>query len=153
MLLRCCAPLLLALLTSIHQTSAASPDTQVYKCKEGERVVFKQTPCAGEASGAITIHSHQPSLAEQKAAQTAQQTRLKESNRLQKIRERIQAKDEASYRSAMKQAANARKQCESLKMKAQWAKEDLKNTQPRGEMKAQTKLKRAQQRADLICAG
>lgn len=153
MLLRCCAALLLIFLTGLQPASAASPDTEVYKCKEGEHIVFKQTPCAGQASSAITIHSQQPSLKDQQTAQVAQQARLKESTRLQKIRERQQAKDEASYRSAMKQAANARKQCESLKMKAQWAKEDLKNTQPRAEMKAQTKLKRAQQKADLVCAG
>ncbi len=152
MLLRCCATLLL-FLTGLQPASAASPDTQVYKCKDGDRFVFKQTPCSGDASGAITIHDQQPSLKDQKAAQVAHLARLKESTRLQKIRERQQAKDEASYRSAMKQAASARKQCESLKMKAQWAKEDLKNSQPRAEMKAQTKLKRAQQKADLVCAG
>lgn len=152
MFLRCCATLLL-FLTGLQPASAASPDTQVYKCKDGDHIVFKQMPCSSGSSSAITVHSQQPSLKDQQTAQAAHQARLKESTRLQKIRERQQAKDEASYRSAMKQAASARKQCESLKMKAQWAKEDLKNTQPRAEMKAQTKLKRAQQKADLMCAG
>lgn len=153
MLNQCCAALLLILITGFFQTSAASPGTEVYKCKEADRIVFKQTPCAGEANSAITINTYQPSLKQQKAAQAAHQSRLKESTRLQKIRERQQAKDESAYRSAMKHAASTRKQCESLKMKAQWAKEDLKNTQPRAEMKAQTKLKRAQQKADMVCAG
>lgn len=153
MLNRCCAALLLILITGFFQTSAASPGTEVYKCKEADRIVFKQTPCAGDANSAITINTYQPNLKQQKTAQAAHQSRLKESTRLQKIRERQQAKDESAYRSAMKQAVSARKQCESLKMKAQWAKEDLKNTQPRAEMKAQTKLKRAQQKADMVCAG
>lgn len=142
----------LSLLLSCSLLSPPSlADTPAFKCQENGKTIFSQTPCKGMNSTPIAIKSNQIPEEETQRALKRHQLRLSESNKNQKARDREFAKQEAASRRIASKNANAKKQCENLQMKSKWAKEDLRGTQPRAEMKAQVKLKRAQEKADLAC--
>jgi len=126
-------------------------NTPAYKCQDNGKIVFSQTPCKSGTSTVVHIKPRSPSTEEQIAIEKAHKQRLKTIAQLEKIRERDDAKHEAINRKYANQAAANRKRCDAEQLKTKWAKEDLKNTQPRGEMKAQQKLKRSQERANLVC--
>jgi hypothetical protein len=139
------------ILTFLLQSTFAFADTPAFKCQENGRTIFSQHPCKSGTSTAIDIKTIAPSAEEQLAAQKAHKQRISAIGKLEKTRERDDARHEAISRRAANKAAAARKRCDAQQLQAKWAKEDLKNTQPKGEMKAQQKLKRAQERADFIC--
>ncbi|MFZ6817664.1 hypothetical protein [Undibacterium sp. Ji22W] len=130
---------------------SATADTPAYKCQENGKTIFSQIPCRGGTSTAIDIKTIRPSEQEQHAAQNAHQQRLKTLSKLEKKRHQDDAKQDAINRHLANQAAGARKRCEAKQLQTKWAKEDLKNTQPKAEMKARQKLKRAEEKADLVC--
>lgn len=132
-------------------TMNLSANTPAYKCQDNGKVVFSQTPCKSGTSTVVHIKPRSPSTEEQILAEKAHKQRLKTIGQLEKIRERDDAKHEAINKRYANQAAANRKRCDAEQLKTKWAKEDLKNTQPRGEMKAQQKLKRSQERANLVC--
>ncbi len=138
-------------LTLLFQSMLVFADTTAFKCQENGKTIFSQHPCKSGTSTAIDIKTIAPSADEQLAAQKAHKQRISAIGKLEKTRERDDAKHEAISRRAVNKAAAARKRCEAQQLQTKWAKEDLKNTQPKGEMKAQQKLKRAQERADFVC--
>jgi hypothetical protein len=138
-------------LTLLFQSMLVFADTTAFKCQENGKTIFSQHPCKSGTSTAIDIKTIAPSADEQLAAQKAHKQRISAIGKLEKTRERDDAKHEAISRRAANKAAAARKRCEAQQLQTKWAKEDLKNTQPKGEMKAQQKLKRAQERADFVC--
>lgn len=131
--------------------SAASADTPAFKCQDNGKTIFSQTPCKSGTSTAIDIKTIAPSEQEQHAAQNAHQQRLKTLSKLEKSRHKDDAKQDAINRRLASQAASKRKHCEAKQLQAKWAKEDFKNTQPKAEMKARQKLKRAEEKAELVC--
>ncbi|MBC3874395.1 hypothetical protein [Undibacterium flavidum] len=131
--------------------SSAIADTPAFKCQDNGKIIFSQTPCKSGTSTVIDIKTIRPSEQEQHAAQNAHQQRLKIVSKLEKSRHKDDAKQDAINRHIASQAASARKHCEAKQLQAKWAKEDLKNTQPKAEMKARQKLKRAEEKADLVC--
>jgi hypothetical protein len=144
--------MLLSVLLSCSFLSLSSyADTPAFKCQENGKTIFSQTPCKGVPSTPIEIKTSQIPEEETQRALKRHQHRLSESNKNQKASDREFAKQEAASRRIASKNANAKKQCENLQMKSKWAKEDLRGSQPRGEMKAQVKLKRAQEKADLVC--
>lgn len=138
-------------LTLLFQSMLVFADTTAFKCQENGKTIFSQHPCKSGNSTAVDIKTIAPSADEQVAAQKAHKQRMSAIGKLEKIRERDDAKHEAFSRRAANKAVAARKRCEAQQLQTKWAKEDLKNTQPKGEMKAQQKLKRAQERADFVC--
>lgn len=126
-------------------------DTPAFKCLDNGKTIFSQTPCKGMQSTPIDIKTNDIPEEETQRALKRHQHRLSESNKNQKIKDREDAKQEASYRRIASKNASSKKQCDAMQMKSKWAKEDLRSTQPKGEMKAQLKLKRAQEKADLAC--
>jgi Skp family chaperone for outer membrane proteins len=136
---------------SLFLSLSSHADTPAFKCQENGKTIFSQTPCKGMQSTPIEIKTSQIPEEETQRALKRHQHRLSESNKNQKASDREFAKQEAASRRNASKNANTRKQCENLQMKSKWAKEDLRSTQPRGEMKAQVKLKRAQEKADLAC--
>jgi hypothetical protein len=126
-------------------------DTPAFKCLDNGKTLFSQTPCKGVPSTPIDIKTSDIPEQETQRAFKRHQLRLSESNKNQKIRDREDAKQEANYRRIASKNASTKKQCDAMQMKSKWAKEDLRSTQPKGEMKAQLKLKRAQEKADLVC--
>nr|WP_315484746.1 hypothetical protein [uncultured Undibacterium sp.] len=144
--------IMLSVLLSFYLFSLASyADTPAFKCQENGKTIFSQTPCKGVPSTPIEIKTSQIPEEETQRALKRHQHRLSESNKNQKVRDREFAKQEAASRRIASKNASEKKQCENLQMKSKWAKEDLRSTQPKGEMKAQVKLKRAQEKADLAC--
>lgn len=142
---------LVTVLTLLLQSTIVLADTPAFKCQENGKTIFSQHPCKTGISTAIDIKTIAPSAEDQIAAQKAHKQRMSAIGKLEKTRERDDAKHEAINRRLANKAAAARKRCEAQQLQTKWAKEDLKNTQPKGEMKAQQKLKRAQERADLVC--
>jgi hypothetical protein len=138
-------------LSSFFFSLSSYADTPAFKCQENGKTIFSQTPCKGMQSTPIEIKTTQIPDEETQRALKRHQHRLSESNKNQKARDREFAKQEAASRRIASKNAQAKKQCENQQLKTKWAKEDLRSTQPKGEMKAQAKLKRAQEKADLIC--
>ena len=138
-------------LSSFFFSLSSHADTPAFKCQENGKTIFSQTPCKGMQSTPIDIKTTQIPEEETQRALKRHQHRLSESNKNQKTRDREFAKQEAASRRIASKNAQAKKQCENQQLKTKWAKEDLRSTQPKGEMKAQAKLKRAQEKADLIC--
>jgi len=138
-------------LSSFFFSPSSHADTPAFKCQENGKTIFSQTPCKGMQSTPIDIKTTQIPEEETQRALKRHQHRLSESNKNQKARDREFAKQEAASRRVASKNAQAKKQCENQQLKTKWAKEDLRSTQPKGEMKAQAKLKRAQEKADLIC--
>ncbi|MFC0350718.1 hypothetical protein [Undibacterium danionis] len=138
-------------LSSFFFSLSSYADTPAFKCQENGKTIFSQTPCKGMQSTPIDIKTTQIPEEETQRALKRHQHRLSESNKNQKARDREFAKQEAASRRIASKNAQAKKQCESQQLKTKWAKEDLRSTQPKGEMKAQAKLKRAQEKADLVC--
>lgn len=136
---------------SLIFANAANADTPAFKCLDNGKTVFSQTPCKGGTSTAIDIKTIHPSEQEQHAAQNAHQQRLRTLSKLEKSRHKDEAQQDTINRRLASQAASARKRCEAKQLQTKWAKEDLKNTQPKAEMKARQKLKRAEEKADLVC--
>lgn len=132
-------------------TTLSFAETYAYKCQDNGRTIFSQHPCKTGTSTAVGIKTTAPTAGEQLAAQHQHTQRLTAIRKLEKVRERDEAKQDAINRRAAVQAAAAKKRCDAQQMQTKWAKENLKNTQPKGEMKAQQKLKRAQERADFVC--
>jgi hypothetical protein len=132
-------------------TTLSFAETYAYRCQVDGRTVFSQHPCNKGTSTAVGIKTVAPTAGDQLAAQDQHAKRLTAIRKLEKVRERDDAKYDAMNRRLAMKAAAAKKRCEAQQMQAKWAKEDLKKTQPRGEMKAQEKLKRAQERADFVC--
>lgn len=132
-------------------TTLSFAETYAYRCQVDGRTVFSQYPCKNGTSTSVGIKAAAPTAGEQLAAQKQHGQRLTAIRKLEKVREREDAKQDAINRKLALQAAAARKRCEAQQMKTKWAKENLKNTQPRGEMKAQQALKRAKEREDFVC--
>ncbi|MFZ6802005.1 hypothetical protein [Undibacterium sp. Di24W] len=144
--------ILLSVLLSCSLFGLASyADTPAFKCQENGKTIFSQTPCKGVPSTPIEIKTSQIPEEETQRALKRHQHRLSESQKNQKARDREFAKEETASRRIASKNASKKKQCENLQMKSKWAKEDLRSTQPKGEMKAQKNLKRAQERADFVC--
>ena len=141
----------LALFGLVFWSTLSFAETYAYKCQVSGRTVFSQYPCKTGTSTAVGIKTDAPTAGDQLAAQKKHAQRLTAIRKLEKVRERDDAKYDAINRRLAVKAAAARKRCEAQQLQAKWAKEDLKKTQPKGEMKAQQKLKRAQERADLVC--
>jgi hypothetical protein len=130
---------------------AFQPTSDTYKCIYEGKTTFSQTPCIQGKSELIDIKTTPVSKEDyQKSVKQA----AKDKKELAKIikekdKENTQYRKNAS--AAYKKDIKAKEKCEDYKMKAKWAKEDLKNTQPKSEIKAQIKLKRAKEKMEQAC--
>ncbi|MBR7798714.1 hypothetical protein [Undibacterium fentianense] len=129
----------------------AVADTAVFKCIENGKTIFSQVPCKGVLSTPVDIKTTAPTPADQLEAKKTYQRTLKEMRQLEKSRHQAESQQAAIDRQLSNKAAARNKRCEAQQMKSKWAKEDVKNSQPRNEMKAQQKLKRAQEKAEFVC--
>lgn len=129
----------------------AIADTQVYKCVQNGLTSFSQTPCPNSNNTKHDIKSYTPSNDAYTTAQRENQNRQKEYDKLVKIRHQSEAKDEAQRRAAAKQLAVKQKQCDNLKLRTDWAKEDFNNAKLKAQEHARTKLKRSEQLYAMNC--
>ncbi len=150
--MRACTQIYLLLFGLFYAgTYTAHADTSAHKCIDNGKTFYSQLPCKGSEAKLVDVRSNTPSDEAIQNAVKAQHQRQVESNKLQKTREREEAKEASKNRAIAKRMESEQKQCEAQQQKAKWAKEDLDRTQPKGEMKAQAKLKRANERAALTC--
>lgn len=133
---------------SIFKTHA---DTPAYKCIDQGKTFYSQLPCKGTGTKLVDLKSNTPTDGAIQDAVKAQRQRLAESNKLQKVRERAEAKEESKNRAIVKKMESEQKQCDAQQLKTKWAKEDLSNSQPKNETKARAKLKRANERTAIAC--
>lgn len=126
-------------------------DTQVYKCTKNGVTSFSQTPCSGQLSTIHEVKTYTPSKEEVVRAAKENQARQKEYDKLVKTREMEEARIDRMRRAAAKQAAVKQKQCDNLKMKTDWAKEDYRNAKPKEQEQARTRLRRSEQVYSMSC--
>lgn len=129
----------------------SAADTQVYKCTKNGVTSFSQTPCIGQTSTTQEVKTYTPSKEEFARATKENQVRQKEYDKLVKTREVEEAKMDRMRRAAAKQAAVKQKQCDNLKMKTDWAKEDYRNAKPKAQEQARTRLRRSEQVYSMSC--
>lgn len=141
----------LALGFSFSMANEVRADTSVYKCTAEGKTSYSQLPCKSGEHKLVDIKTIAPSEEAVTDATKAHDQRLSESKKLQKVRESAEAKDASKNRAIAKRLESEQKQCDAQVLKEKWAKEDLNRTQPKGEMKAQARLKRAKERTALAC--
>jgi hypothetical protein len=124
---------------------------QTYKCKVAGSTIYSQTQCDNSGQKPVTIKTQEVNIADYKAAMKANAKRSADARQLQKIRERSEAQNHAKLSSIAAKNAHAQKQCDTQQMRAKWAKEDLASAQPKREMKARSKLNRAEEKMAFAC--
>ncbi len=142
---------LIAILSSISLLPTVSAYAESYKCIQDSSTTYSQTPCPNSDSKPINIPVIQASSDDTKQAL---KKNLQDKIIIKKM-ENTRLKNDAKYEREMKTIAahNAKEQqkCAKLQASVKWAEEDLKNVQPKAEMKARLKLKRASEKASLQC--
>lgn len=128
-----------------------SADTQVYKCLKEGVISYSQVPCNGQTSEKQEIKTYSPSKEQAAQSKKDNLARQKEYDRLVRAREKDEAKLEAARRQLAKQIASKQKQCDNLKLKTDWAREDYRGAQPRAQEKMRQKLKRTEQVYAMNC--
>lgn len=144
-------------LASLYVTTpsikTAQAQESVFRCRQNGHTTYSQIPCTQGKAESVIINAtpaNKQAAAKQRKAHEQRTRDLK----------KAEAADDKEYARLKKERSKeaqrhnkAEKHCEDLRRKAQWAKEDLRTTPPKSEVKARTKLKRAQQTADAACNG
>lgn len=126
-------------------------NSDTYQCNNAGKITFSQFPCK---EGTSTISNIKAPAVSKEDYQKASKRAAREKKELAKIikeQDKENAQAQKISRATAQKNKKAKDNCAAYKLKAKWAKEDLRNTQPKSEMKAQIKLRRAQEKADLAC--
>ncbi|MCU6433251.1 hypothetical protein LPB67_05600 [Undibacterium sp. Jales W-56] len=136
----------LVIITFINTSQA-----EAYKCDVNGSISYSQTPCVANAKQAImATHQGIPPYSEQKAKEIAAQEKS-EANRLAQSRHKTENKNETEMKAIAARNTKKKQQCDEQQLKIKWVKEDLANAKPKAESQARQKVKRATEKAALVC--
>jgi hypothetical protein len=131
--------------------NTAQAQESVFRCRHNGHTTYSQLPCTQGKSESITIKAlpaNQQAAAKQKKEHQQRSTYLK---KVEAEREKEYAKLDKERNREAQRYIRAKKHCDDLRKKTQWAKEDLRNSTQKTEVKARIKLKRAQQTEESAC--
>ncbi|MBI3284504.1 MAG: DUF4124 domain-containing protein [Burkholderiales bacterium] len=126
----------------------------IYQCQQNGKNSYSQTPCPQDALQ-VTREPEQLAAPVSSEAQLHAQQQLekekKEVKRLETDRHRLEARRDREIQKIANHAEKQKQQCSNMHLRVKWAQEDLANAAPRAESKARQKLKRAAEKAALVC--
>lgn len=141
--------LLLICLTML--TLVSTSQAQTYKCDVNGSVSYSQTPCIGNAKQSVTdTPAAIPPYSEKTAKEIAAKEKNK-ANQLAQSRHKAEEKNDREMKAIAAHNAKKKQQCDAQQLKIKWAKEDLANAKPKAESQARQKVKRATEKAALVC--
>jgi hypothetical protein len=137
----------LLLILSVSKNTYA----QAYKCAIDGKVTFSQTPCKNASSEMIELKASPVSDIEYQRAIKRNKRDAAELKKIETAREKefIQNQKRANKLAAKNKKDKQR--CDDYQLKVKWAREDLADAKPKTEIKARTKLRRAEEKAALAC--
>lgn len=135
----------------LYQNCSANTDVPAYKCNMNGKISYSQFACQEGTTTKIEIKSVPPSDSNLKQAASEKKRISFETKKMENVRKKLEAKETAKNNALAKHFAASKKRCDNQQLRLKWAKEDLKNTQPKGEMKMREKLKRTEEKTALNC--
>jgi hypothetical protein len=141
----------LFLMMSLLSNSHSKADVPAYKCNVNGKITYSQLACQEGVATKIEIKSTRPQDFDVKQAYKEKERISSATKKMEKLRLKSEAQETAKNRALTKRYESNKKHCDNQQLKLKWAKEDLKNTQPKGEMKMREKLKRTEEKTALNC--
>jgi len=146
--------LFLALLISAIIFEPASALADIYQCEKNGQTQYSQTACTNDEKqiGRTTISAAtNPSREDQQAAIARQKSAQAELKQLQQKRIKEQEKQEKIASKQLVKSQQHKAACDKAQLQVKWAREDADTAPVKSETKAKRQLKRAKEKADLIC--
>jgi hypothetical protein len=131
--------------------TAAMAAQPIYKCSAGGKTSYSDRPCA---AGAATVLAPPAAGIRPEGAEsvTTQDSRtLLALEKLRMKRDQDDARADRAHARTARAAAAKHKQCERLRLRAQWAAEDLTRARGKGQDAARIKARRAAQTMAVEC--
>ncbi|MFZ6690808.1 hypothetical protein [Undibacterium sp. SXout20W] len=129
----------------------------VYQCEKGGHIQFTQSACTAEQkqiAHTTVSPATSPSKEERQAAIARDKNAHSELNRLQKQRIKDEEKQDKATAKQLTQLTQLRQRkaaCDKAQLQVKWAHENAANASIKTENKAKLNLKRAKEKAELIC--
>jgi hypothetical protein len=141
--------IIIAHLNLISLVTPASAET--YKCVENGVSTYTQTRCPDGAIESIHKSSNNISDKDYQQAVKASEKEKAELNKLVSARKKEEENLAKEMRKISAKNEKNRQKCASLQLSAKWAREDLANATPKTIARANARLKRANEKAELQC--
>ncbi|MET3116432.1 septal ring factor EnvC (AmiA/AmiB activator) [Undibacterium sp. GrIS 1.8] len=142
-------PIIVIMITSISSMNSASAET--YKCVKNGATSYSQSPCTDNAQQTTVVHTNTvPESTSQQAAQTSAKEKA-EATRLAASRHKAEEKSDREMKVIAGRNEKKKQKCDAAQLKIKWVKEDAKNAKPKAEAKARQNVKRATEKAALVC--
>lgn len=132
-------------------TLTATASAETYKCVENGVTAYTQTACPDGAKQSLHKSSNNISESDYRQAVKVSEKEKFELNKILSARKKEEEKFEKEMRKISAKNEKNRQKCASLQLSAKWAKDDLANATPKTMAKAKTRLKKANEKAELQC--
>ncbi|CAN5789554.1 hypothetical protein BH11PSE12_BH11PSE12_01830 [soil metagenome] len=139
-----------ALLANISAPSSIA-HSEAYKCVNKGITSYGQYPCTEGVSTAVELGEKTVSSSEYLHALTLAAIEKKEAKTLSHHRHKTEERYNQEMNSIAAKNEKIKQKCTELQTTVKWAKEDLQNVTLKTERKLKLKLKRATEKAALIC--
>jgi dipeptidase len=136
-------------LTLLIPITSASAET--YKCVDNGVSTYTQTPCPDTATQSVHKSSNNVSDKDYQQAIKTSKKEKADLNSLLSARSKEEEKYQKEQRKISTKNEKDRQKCAALQLSAKWAKEDLANATAKSMSKAKSKLKKANEKAELQC--
>jgi hypothetical protein len=124
---------------------------ETYKCVEHGITSYTQTRCPDGASQSIHKSSNNISDKDYQQAIKTSEKEKADLNKILSARSKEEEKYQKEQRKIYAKNEKDKQKCASLQLSAKWAKEDLANATAKSMSKAKSKLKKANEKAELQC--
>jgi hypothetical protein len=129
----------------------APASAETYKCVDNGVSTYTQSPCPDTATQSVHKSSNNISDKDYRQAIKTSEKEKADLNRLLSARSKEEEKYQKEQRKISAKNEKNRQKCASLQLSAKWAKEDLANATAKSMTKAKSKLKKANEKAELQC--
>lgn len=129
----------------------APASAETYKCVDNGVSTYTQSPCPDTATQSVHKSSNNVSDKDYQQAIKTSEKEKADLNRLLSARSKEEEKYQKEQRKISSKNEKNRQKCVSLQLSAKWAKEDLANASAKSMSKAKSKLKKANEKAELQC--
>lgn len=130
----------------------SQPAFAIYKCNNGEKISYRDTPCTDGKGTDITdqVQDKRSTAATETMRRTSQQKQ--EAERLAAERHKREAQDDKARRIVARSTALKAKKCASLAQRVKWANEDAASASGKAAEKAKRKARRITDSYQVQCS-
>lgn len=129
--------------------AAFYPAHAINKCVSNGNISYTGTPCP---DGTTMTLAEPPAPSDVSGARQQAANQSSELNRIENEKQQEEARDAVRQRQLARNNAATRKKCDSLALKAKWAKEDTVAASRKAAEKAKLKARRAAEKHALECS-